>query len=700
MYKIILIIVAFILVSPVSLLSSLDKWLPINKKLSAVDLNSSTVTTDNKIFAVGEYGTIKVTDMTGEYSITRGDFSLANLNDISYDGNSTLLAVGEKSSLVISEDNGQSWTDIKTETIDNFKSVAFFKNSFFVSSDNAIYEYKPNTSQFKLITNDYSGINKLHSTTEYVYAIGQQGLLLQYSDSEFKQLTINTTENISEIISRGSKIIIFPNKEYAILTEDNFVTTSRFITENNLFFIKSSAWINDSLIISIGSKDILPPYYHSYSDNLLQSFNIGSYPYPPQKSLKGFGDKAIITAERGTIVYIVNSGTFDPNFSMFNSFLTLESENKSLPILSLKGKTLYAFATNFIHFQIDIERLEIEPYFNDIKRITDAILFNNSYYILTSLEKLENGAMHYLNYVLKLSDNNIDTVFMNDEYIRFKFTKIEEINNRLLIYSNGPEIYINNVDDDNFEEIKLTGNVRDLFIHDNKIYCILMNDQYKRYLVKSTDFGETFEELLFFDYLTNISIYEDKIYLLTTSFGTGVTRFHTVYRYNNDVPEKIYEFTSKAPIIRFHAYDDLLLLVDMANTVFSTDGGDTWTHESFGNIGGAIYGVVAYENKVIMSKGNFLYYRMFDLATSVTDETDELQYKLFPNPTSDYIEITQPFDVYIVQIYDILGVEVLSTPSAAHPPLREGNLRIDVSALAPGMYFIRIGNQIQKFIKL
>lgn len=123
-----------------------------------------------------------------------------------------------------------------------------------MSSEDAIYEYIPLSSQFILITKDYSGIYKLHSTPDYLYAIGHQGLLLQYFDNAFERLSINTNENITEIISRGNKIIIFPSKEYPILTEDNFSTTSRFTTDNNLLFVKNAAWIDENLILGIGSK--------------------------------------------------------------------------------------------------------------------------------------------------------------------------------------------------------------------------------------------------------------------------------------------------------------------------------------------------------------------------------------------------------------------------------------------------------------
>jgi hypothetical protein len=84
-----------------------------------------------------------------------------------------------------------------------------------------------------------------------------------------------------------------------------------------------------------------------------------------------------------------------------------------------------------------------------------------------------------------------------------------------------------------------------------------------------------------------------------------------------------------------------------------------------------------------------------------------------PNPASDYIEITVPADILSEaksrngvetsvahpRIFDLLGMEI-TTPHLT-PTLSEGEgvVRLDVSHLSPGVYFVRVGDVVKKFVK-
>jgi hypothetical protein len=113
----------------------------------------------------------------------------------------------------------------------------------------------------------------------------------------------------------------------------------------------------------------------------------------------------------------------------------------------------------------------------------------------------------------------------------------------------------------------------------------------------------------------------------------------------------------------------------------------------------------------------FNYENYFSQIASV-NETNENSISIYPNPAEDYIEITlgrhnvnkalQP----LVQdgefeIYDVLGnvvVDYVASKSTSVPLNRDtsaggGQVRIDISHLPSGLYFVKIGNRVEKFVK-
>ncbi len=92
---------------------------------------------------------------------------------------------------------------------------------------------------------------------------------------------------------------------------------------------------------------------------------------------------------------------------------------------------------------------------------------------------------------------------------------------------------------------------------------------------------------------------------------------------------------------------------------------------------------------------------------SVTHHNSTDKLVIFPNPATDYIYINfadlevNHYPSYksglgAVKIYNTLGQCV----SHLTPTLSEGEgTRIDVSQLPPGVYFVRVGNRVEKFVK-
>ncbi len=102
----------------------------------------------------------------------------------------------------------------------------------------------------------------------------------------------------------------------------------------------------------------------------------------------------------------------------------------------------------------------------------------------------------------------------------------------------------------------------------------------------------------------------------------------------------------------------------------------------------------------ILSNISTIAYRFsIPLLTGVDDETQINGLIIItPNPATDFIEITGAEGE--VRIFDVFGRELTTPALRATPSDSKRNLRIDVSLLAPGVYFVRVGDKVEKFVKI
>ena len=127
-------------------------------------------------------------------------------------------------------------------------------------------------------------------------------------------------------------------------------------------------------------------------------------------------------------------------------------------------------------------------------------------------------------------------------------------------------------------------------------------------------------------------------------------------------------------------------------------------------------GTVGYGVKSLSNNGIFIFdgarrtLRMLNAkytTTSTEEPSDEPSSMLYPNPATDYVEIVIPSleqgvggVAPVVRVFNVLGVCVITLPPA---PLhsREGSkVRLDVSHLPHGVYFVQIGSRVQRFVKM
>ncbi len=114
------------------------------------------------------------------------------------------------------------------------------------------------------------------------------------------------------------------------------------------------------------------------------------------------------------------------------------------------------------------------------------------------------------------------------------------------------------------------------------------------------------------------------------------------------------------------------------------------------------------KDKYVMLENNELSAGYLDFKSTTTSVIDNLtnsdRMMIYPNPATDLIEISvvSKREVSVqseIKIFNIYG-QIVSTPICSAATSTSGRLRIDVSGLSPGMYFVRFGDLVQKFVKL
>ena len=84
----------------------------------------------------------------------------------------------------------------------------------------------------------------------------------------------------------------------------------------------------------------------------------------------------------------------------------------------------------------------------------------------------------------------------------------------------------------------------------------------------------------------------------------------------------------------------------------------------------------------------------FDFVNGVKDEPEN-DITISPNPVEDELEISGVKGD--VRVIDVLGREIQINSQLS---ILNSQLKIDVSGLAPGVYFVRIGARVEKFVKI
>jgi len=163
------------------------------------------------------------------------------------------------------------------------------------------------------------------------------------------------------------------------------------------------------------------------------------------------------------------------------------------------------------------------------------------------------------------------------------------------------------------------------------------------------------------------------------------------------------------------------------NLWITSNGGKTWILDKESQkLSDFFMNVFMLSNHDILAVGSDGYIFRSQKLNAVHDEElkicNEINLSLSPNPAKDFLEISYSpsIDRRVnptvdgIAIFNVFGEKVLSTSPQPSPFLereepprltssatpQEGNLLLDVSGLPPGVYFVKVGEKVGKFVKM
>jgi hypothetical protein len=109
------------------------------------------------------------------------------------------------------------------------------------------------------------------------------------------------------------------------------------------------------------------------------------------------------------------------------------------------------------------------------------------------------------------------------------------------------------------------------------------------------------------------------------------------------------------------------------------------------------------QDSVILLEGEGI-----DSTIGVRDNFDDTVFEIIPNPAGDYIEINfERFPTFVrcrttekIIVYNVLGECVKSPQPQPFSQSEKGVIKVDVSDMPPGVYYLIVGNEIKMFVKL
>ncbi len=244
-------------------------------------------------------------------------------------------------------------------------------------------------------------------------------------------------------------------------------------------------------------------------------------------------------------------------------------------------------------------------------------------------------------------------------------------------------------------------------INDSIIYLVGMDSLFHGSIIKSNDKGKSWKRYELPDTLQNvINFVSDSIgfytgYYRIDSKNYGIRIWKTIDGGSNW--QKQFDTTSfkcsylSAQSIIFKDKSTGVLIGSRSDVYTTTDGGKNWIDQAPYKQQNRLFTTVngCYKSKNEIFLITELDYSILSYNINPSNIEEEIDYyktiKLSPNPVNDFLKINATPEIHNIEIFTSLGVKVIDT---------EWQDKINLSCLPSGIYILKIGNRIGKFIKL
>lgn len=317
--------------------------------------------------------------------------------------------------------------------------------------------------------------------------------------------------------------------------------------------------------------------------------------------------------------------------------------------------------------------------------------------LVYSMDYIKNTLFIITNYGLYRSTDEGDSWTKKSKGLNGYPIYIKSCENIIYVGDNGSGIYVSL---DNGETWNLSGNiglVQDITNKENDVFVGTNNGVYftsdngASWIDKSSNL--TNKDIRTVDVVGDIlyvGTYGDGLFMSTDYGDTWISK-------NNGLP--LYIFTVACAI-----KGEYIITANFQEGIFfSSDNGEHWLKKSKGFEKLDIREILISENNIYaVTYGEGIFRTTFDEIMSVDDDnfSEDNKIRIYPNPATSTITLTGvPVGIDECRIYDVLGNRIHQpSHSGSDTPQAEYLMKIDVSSLPPGVYFVRFGNLVQKFV--